>query len=71
MASTTLTVPVTRQLSQDLDKLATAWGYRAKGHGGKTGFVSELLERIVDNHQQGEPDFQLQTVLPQKSTPKK
>ena len=66
MASSCITFPARKGLSSDINDLATEWGYKQHGNGGYTGFISEIIEAVVENAQRDGKGFDLALLLPKK-----
>jgi len=49
MASSCITFPARKGLSSDINGLAIEWGSKQHGNGGYTGFISDIIEAIVEN----------------------
>lgn len=66
MASSCITFPARKGLSSEINDLATEWGYKQYGEGGYTGFISDIIEAVVENAKKENSDFNLADILPKK-----
>ncbi|MGF1907492.1 hypothetical protein [Aliivibrio salmonicida] len=66
MASSCITFPARKGLSKELNDLAREWGYKQHGNGGYTGFISDILESVVENNLEEHPKFDLSKIVPKK-----
>lgn len=66
MSQTTITLPIDTDTNRVISDIAAEWGYKNYGNGGKTGFVSDLLDCIAKNYESKSSDFDLSLVIKKK-----